>query len=225
MRMTFLLSILVISITACSDQDHNTEPIEVRQETAAPDVPTSGDRDSWQRPQVLIGSMEEHLKDHTVAVLLEGDGYFTFKLLEAGANVIAIEADQENIAALEAQKKELGYSDQRLQIRHSPDGMPVLAPAEADVALMVHSYRTIEAPRKFFKRLREGMKEPRPLYLVEWMDRPTPIGPPQVERAPTQTIMEDLTRSGFASVGALGDKIPYQVLFFASDPIDMPMPE
>src|SRR5690606_38607713 len=178
--------------------------IEAREETASPDVPTSGDRDSWQRPQVLIGLMEEHLMDHTVAVLFEGDGYFTFKLLEAGANVIVIEADPDNIAALEARKRELGYSDERLQIRLSTDGMPVLEPAEADAALMVHSFRTIEAPREFFKRLREGMKEPRPLYMLEWMDRPTPIGPPLDERAPTQTIMEDLTRSGFASVGALG---------------------
>lgn len=222
MRMILLLSILAISMNACSDQE--TAPIEVRKKTTTPDVPTSGDRDSWQRPQVLIGLMGEHLTGHTITVLFEGDGYFTFKLLEAGANVIAIGTDEDSIAALEARKRELGYADERLQIRHSPDGMPVLGAAEADVALMVHSYNTIAAPREFFKQLREGLKEPRPLYLVEWMDRPTPIGPPRNERIPTQRMMEDLTRSGYASVGALGDKLPYQVLLFASDPIDMEMP-
>jgi hypothetical protein len=211
-----LLPFLLCAIWACNGDDGSNPAAVPERKAVKPD-----DRENWQRPHELFFMMEGFLKGKTVADLFAGDGYFTFKLIEQGANVIAIDTDPANIAKLEARKKELGLSDDRLKIRAVPVGVPGLSPGEADAALIVHSYTRITDRRNYIQRLREGMKFPRPLFMVEWQYRETPIGPPLTERMPVEAVMEELGSFGFTDVGQHSAKMPYQVIFFASDPMEM----
>ena len=215
-RHTNSLLILSVLLIACNG-DEGTRTVN----TPERKVIETTDRDNWQRPHELFFMMEGFLKGKTVADLFAGDGYFTFKLIEQGANVIAIDNDPANIAKLEARKKDLGLSDDRLKIRAVPVGDPGLAQGEADVALIVHSYLKIQDRRSYVQRLRDGLKFPRPLFIVDWQYRETPVGPPLAQRMPVERIMEELGSYGYTDVGQHSAKMPYQVIFFASDPMEM----
>jgi cyclopropane fatty-acyl-phospholipid synthase-like methyltransferase len=172
------------------------------------------------RPDVVLGMMNNDLSGMTVADLFAGDGYFTFRLIQAGAKVIAIDNDPANIAKLEARKKELGLTDDQLIVRGAAVGDPGLAPDEADVALLVHHYVGIANKPDFFKRMRQGLRFPRALMLIDWQKQPTPMGPPEHERLDQNLIMDQILEMGYSEVGAHSDKLPYQVVFFATDPMD-----
>lgn len=58
----------------------------------------------------------------------------TFKLLDAGADVIAVVNEPDQAQRLEELKKAKGITDDRLRIRLVPVGDPGLMPEEADMA-------------------------------------------------------------------------------------------
>lgn len=157
----------------------------------------------------------------TVADLFAGDGYFTFRLAGTGANVIAIVNDPSNAAKIEERRAAEGLSEEQVQVRIVPEGDPGLAPNEVDMALLVHHFVTIEDRDTYFRLLRRGMRSPRPLFMVEWQKGPTQLGPPPDQRMVTETIMDELGHHGFTDVGAFSDKLPDQVLLFASDPMEI----
>lgn len=188
--------------------------------TRSPEV-VANDRDSWQRPHELMQMIGPDIKGMTVADLFAGDGYFTFKLIEAGANVIAIENDPEKVARLEERKRELGLGDDRLRIRAVPVGDPGIANAEADVALITHRYTGIKNKASYISRLRQGLVPPRPLFIIEWQYRETPVGPPLEERMPLENLMDEVGELGYSDIGAHSAKMPYQVIFLATDYMEL----
>lgn len=203
-----------------ASQEGAAQPQQGPNATTAP-APTASDRDSWQRPHELINMIGPGIKGIVIADLFADDGYFTFKLIEAGANVIAIENDPTKVAKLEERKRELGLGDDRLRIRAVPVGDPGLREGEAEAALITHRYNTIKNKAAYITRLRQGLLEPRPLFIIEWQHRETPIGPPLAERMPTEAIMDEVGELGYSDIGAHSAKMPYQVVFLATDYMEM----
>ena len=179
------------------------------------------DRDAWQKPEELLAMMDNDLEGLVIADLFARDGYFTFRLINAGAKVIAVDNDPANIALLEAKKQEYGLTDDQLVIRAVPVGDPGIGPGEVDVALLVHGFATLRDRKSYFELLRRGMQEPRPLFMIEWQKRETPLGPPVAQRMGEDEIMDELGALGFADIGAHSAKMPYQVIYFATDPVDL----
>ena len=178
-------------------------------------------RDEWQKPGELIQLMGGDLSGMTIVDLFAEDGYFTFKMIEAGANVIAVENDPAKAAAIEERKRALGLTDDRLRIRTVPVGDPGIGPEEADMAFMAHRFLTIADRDTYFQLLRRGLREPRPLYMLEWQNRQTPMGPPVSERRSVEDIMDMISTTGYSDVGAHSAKIPDQVIFIITDYIDL----
>lgn len=213
----FALGVLLIACT------NGTEDPTTQQQGVAEAVPKQSPdaaRDQMQRPQEVIALMGGDLSGYTIADLFAGDGYWTFKLIEAGANVIAVDNDPENIAKLEARKKALQLSDERLKIRAVPVGDPGLQPKEVDMALMVHHYPLIQDRKAYFERLRLCMHYPRPLFMVEWLYEESKNGPPLSQRMTIENIMDEIGLLGFADIGAHSAKIPGQVIFVATDYVE-----
>jgi hypothetical protein len=177
-------------------------------------------RDDWQKPEVVTGLMG-NIAHLTVADLFADDGYWTFKFIAAGANVIAVVNDAEKAAALEARKKALGLGDDRLVVRAVPLGDPGIYKEEADMAFIGHRFLTIQDKRDFLARMRAGMEYPRYLVMVEWMYKDGPPGPPKSERMPSDRIMDLVGEfSEYSDVGAHSDKVPDQVVFLINDYMD-----
>lgn len=206
----------------CDDQapSASTPVGDVTANAGNPAHGAANDRDRWQKPEVIIGLMGG-IQGLTVADLFADDGYFTFKLIEAGANVIAVVNDQARADAINAEKLRRGLSDARLRVRVVPDGDPGIRAEEADMALIVHRFVGIVDKRSFFKRMREGLKYPRYLVMVEWQNRETAMGPPMSERLPSDRIMDIVGEvSEYSDVGAHSDKVPDQVVFLINDYMD-----
>ena len=124
-------------------------------------------------------------------------------------------------AAIEERKRALGLTDDRLRIRTVPVGDPGIGPEEADMAFMAHRFLTIADRDTYFQLLRRGLREPRPLYMLEWQNRQTPMGPPVSERRSVEDIMDMISTTGYSDVGAHSAKIPDQVIFIITDYIDL----
>jgi|GEM_PF-506042 len=176
----------------------------------------TAERDAWQMPQEVFLLMGNDLRGRTIADLAARDGYFTFKLIGMGANVIAIDDDPQALAAIEARKKAMGLSDARLRTRLVPLGQAGLAPDEVDACLLVHSYVRIPDKKLYLTQVFQGTKVPKPLFILEWLNGATPIGPPASERISSDRIMDDIGLAGYSDVGAYSAKIPHQVFLFAS---------
>ena len=190
--------------------------------TSTPAAPTEENaRDAWQKPEELIQLMGGDLSGMTIVDLFAEDGYFTFKMIAAGANVIAVVNDPALAEKIENRKRSLGITDDRLRIRTVPVGDPGIGPAEADMALMAHRFLTIADKTTYFELLRRGLREPRPLYMLEWQNRQTPMGPPVSERRSVEDIMDMIGGLGYSDVGAHSAKIPDQVIFIITDYIDL----
>lgn len=209
-----------VLLTACT----NGTPPPTGAEAPAPagnstpqSTTSTAERDAWQKPQEVFYLMGNDLRGRTIADLAAGDGYFTFKLIEVGANVIAISDDQRELDAIEARKKQMKLGDERLRTRLSPKGDPGLAPEEVDACLLVHSYVSIPDKKEFLTRVYRGTRMPKPLFILEWLYGETPMGPPMTDRMSSERIMDDIGVAGYTDVGTYSAKIPYQAFIFASD--------
>lgn len=186
--------------------------------TQAP--PADALRDERERPDVVIDLMKKGFRpqDAVIADLFARDGYYTFKLIEAGAKVIAVVNTAEEAEALERRKQLAGLTDDRLTIRAVAVGEPGLGPGEADLALMVDGFNTLHDQTTYFNRMRNGLRYPRPLFLVE--RRPTVTTRMTPEENPMLAMQQRMLELGYSEVGAYGDKIPSRVIVVATDPTE-----
>ncbi|HRN36034.1 MAG TPA: hypothetical protein PLV70_08235 [Flavobacteriales bacterium] len=158
------------------------------------------------------------LAGKVVADLYADDGYYTWKLLGAGARVLAMEDDPAQAAALEARKKSEGIGDDRLLVRLVPAGTVGLLPGEADLALVTREYSTLGDRGAWIKELMAGIKEPHLFYLVNYLPVPSPSGPPLSQRMEFDRVADELMTFGVDDVGILYKTLPDRYILFGSKP-------
>lgn len=188
---------------------------------SVPGCPPARTPDDWHTVDSLIAAMGG-VNGKTVADLFVGDGYYTMKLLEAGAKVIAMDDDPRNLEALEAKKKELGICDERLVIRPSSPGAPNLSVNEVDVALCTRQLLSIPDAIGYFSKVRGAVRFPSSVFIVNFLPEQTPVGPPLDERLPEDRVMDAMEPCGFTDVGSYSKKLPYRYMvhaqMFAGEP-------
>lgn len=170
-----------------------------------------------QRSIDTVFTILNGISGRTVADLGAGDGYNTWSLLRAGANVIAIDEDPANIAAIEARKKELGLSDARLRTRVVSPGECGLNPNEVDLALITRPYMTIPNKPAYFASLRQGVSGVHQVAIVNHLNQNTASGPPMDQRMSEIALMDELGNFGYADVLSLTKALPDRYLVVAQD--------
>lgn len=204
-----------LALASCGgDQGSSTTPTTSATQPTTTQAPT--DRDQWQAAGEVFTAMGG-VGGKTVADLFAGDGYMTFKLIDAGANVIAIDTDPKALEAIEARKKAAGLGDDRLRTRLTTAGEPGITMEEADAALCMHKWMEIQDRATFFSKMRAGLKKPKLVGIVEFMPEPTPVGPPIEQRVTPDEVMSGLEQPGFTDVTGLTKKIPYQFIVIGQD--------
>lgn len=219
-----LLPLLLSLYTGCANDKADNSATSGSANQAAPADPLR-ERDRMQKPEVVLGFMGNSgdLTGITIADLFADDGYWTFKMIDRGANVIAVVNDQAKAEAIIKRKKERILSDERLQVRTVLHGDPGIANAEVDMALIAHRFVSIHDKPDYFRRMRMGMRPPRYLVMVEWRYEQTATGPPMDERMSENDIMDFIGTTGYSDVGAHSAQIPDQVVYLINDYIDMPV--
>mgnify|MGYP003945254039 CR=1 FL=1 len=189
--------------------------------TPAPVDPAQGTAqngsDDWSSGDSLLTVMGP-LQGKVVADMFAGDGYYTWKLLGAGARVLAIDDNPANIAALEARKKAEGIGDERLLVRLTTPGVTGLIPNEVDLALITREYSQLGDRQAWFAQLMAGVRDPHTFYLVNYIPQQTPEGPPLSQRMGFNTVADEVTEFGYGDVGILYKKMPYRYILFGAVP-------
>lgn len=218
MRTLFFLSLLAVlhgnpgsagTLHGTPDTDPGTTPQAVAR---AQEDPRGGD--------IIIREMG-NLRNKVVADMFCGDGYHTWKLLSAGARVVALDDDPEVIERMQAWKLSQGIDDDRLTVRLTTAGVPGLAPGEVDVALVTREYSTLINPETWIPEMMGGIKSPHLFFLVNYLPGLTD-GPPQAQRRDYDTVSDELMLYGVNDIGVGYQQVPGRYILFGASPPDIP---
>lgn len=155
------------------------------------------ERDSWQLPNDVIAKFGS-LEGKQIADLGSGTGYFSFKLAEQGASVIAIDVDERFINYIEDKKKENDISNVSTRLIGFDD--PEIAENEVDAIITVNTYHHFENKVEYMKKCLSGLKDGGTLMIVDFKKKETQHGPPEDHRIATEDIMKDLKSAGFTDI-------------------------
>lgn len=175
----------------------------------------SADRANWQKPEEVIKKLG-NIKGKTVMDIGSGTGYFSFKLVEAGAKVIAADVNKKFREFIRQKQKERNVSEDQLRTLKLPYDSPRLASEEVDAVIIVNTYHHIENRKKYFNQVLEGLKSDGKLLVVDFKKEKTPHGPPLKMRLTVQEVKKELQEAGFSQVEIDMQLLPYQYTVLAT---------
>ncbi len=135
----------------------------------------------------------------TVMDIGAGTGYFSFRLADAGATVIAADVDDRFLAYIAGRKKGLGLADDRLTTRKVPYDSSSLAEAEVDMVIIVNTYHHIEGRTAYFAQVKKGLKAEGELVVIDFFKKELPVGPPIEMKINEAKVQEELREAGFTT--------------------------
>ncbi len=219
----FLIGLSVAALIACN-RGADTNNTSAAQEKQGDPQALARTPDDWHACDSLIKVMGG-VQGKVVADLFVGDGYYTMKLLEAGARVIAMDDDPRNIEAITAKKKEMGIGDDRLIIRSCTPGAPNLSLAEVDLALCTRPFVSIPDRTGYFTKVKASVKPPCQVFIVDFLPEQTPVGTPMDQRVSSEQVMDAMEPCGFTDIGGYTKLLPYRFLIQAMDFVEGAVPD
>ncbi len=200
---------------SCSSSDNATATATAPAATGGQAPAFSQD---WRHTDSLLALMGD-LQGRRVADLFAGDGYYTLELLKAGAMVIAIDNDQATLDKVAALAASSGFGPDRLITRVVPSGRSGLSPGEVDRALCTRTFLTIPDAERipYFSQVHEALGPDGQLFLVEFMQVQSPMGPPMEMRVNETQVMDELSPAGFTDVISYSQKLPYRFVIQAME--------
>lgn len=177
----------------------------------------SDDRVSWQKPDEVISLLGD-INGKTIVDIGSGTGYFTFRLVKKGANVIAVDVSEKFLDGIKKKKEELQLTDQQLELRKVPYDSPQIKSGEADAVIIVNTYHHIEDRPVYFRKVSTGLKENGVLMVVDFFKKEfenPPPGPPISMKLKKEKVIEELKLAGFTSFKIDTEMLEFQYIIFA----------
>ncbi|MBT8190594.1 MAG: class I SAM-dependent methyltransferase [Bacteroidia bacterium] len=174
----------------------------------------SKERDEYQQP----GKVLDHLCEINEKKIMEigaGTGYFSFRLVEAGAKVIAADVDEKFQAFMKNKKDSLNIKDDKLELRKVPYDSSTLDNGEVDMVLVVNTYHHIEKRPYYFAEVFDGLKEDGKLVIIDFFKKDVPVGPPVEMKLSEDEVQAELKRAGFKRFEINSDLLDYQYIISA----------
>jgi ubiquinone/menaquinone biosynthesis C-methylase UbiE len=135
-------------------------------------------RDEWQKPAEVVKALALR-PGMTVADLGAGTGYFSRHLSAAvgpDGTVLAVEPEPKLLAYLR-DRAEREKTANVVPILASPDD-PRLPRRSTDLVLVVDTFHHIDDRIAYFRALRRVLRDGGRVAIVDWQQRPLPVGPP-----------------------------------------------
>lgn len=174
----------------------------------------SPERDAYQQPEKVLDYIGD-VSGETIMDIGSGTGYFSFRLVEAGANVIAADVDERFQEYIRIKKDSLGIPDSKLSLRKIPYDDPQLQPGEVDKVITVNTYHHIEDRSTYFGKVRSGLKPGGALIVIDYFKRDLPVGPPKSMKIDRETIVKELRDAGFKHIETNDSLLAYQFIITA----------
>ncbi len=172
----------------------------------------SPERDAYQQPQKVLEYLG-NIQGRTIMDIGAGSGYFSVKLAEKGATVIAADVDDEFQEFL---KNRIGKDNlKNIETRKIPYDSPNLKEKEADIVFIVNTYHHIENRPKYFAKVKKGTKSNGELVIIDFFKTDIPVGPPVNHKLSIDVVVNELKKAGYTSVNVNVDLLPYQYIIKA----------
>lgn len=167
-------------------------------------------RVTWQKPELVINKLGD-IEGKAIADIGAGTGYFSRRLAERGANVLALDVDSLFLEYID------NNSTDKLNIttRKTPYNNPLLDSAEVNTVVIVNTYHHIENRYEYFREVWRGMKPGGQLMIVDFKKEKTPHGPPLEMRVEGFKVMRELQKAGFAKVVIDTKTLDFQYIILA----------
>lgn len=172
------------------------------------------ERADYQQPEKVIDYMGV-TSGMTIMDLGAGSGYFTFRLAEAGAKVIAADVDDDFQAYIRKKMTENGMTEEAIELRKIPYDDPLLKAEEVDRILIVNTYHHIEDRVAYFKKARLGLKAGGQLVVVDYFKKDIPVGPPRGHKLAKEIVERELREAGYQDIVVNTELLPYQYVITA----------
>ena len=169
----------------------------------------SPERDAYQQPEKVLTYLGE-ISGKKIMDIGAGSGYFSVKLAEKGAHVIAADVSDEFQEAL---KKRIEDNQlKNIELRKIPFESPNLANEEVDMVLIVNTYHHIENRSEYFAKVKAGTKQTGELVLIDFFKTETPVGPPVDHKISIDKVVAELKEAGYSKFEINVDLLPYQYI-------------
>ena len=174
----------------------------------------SKERDEYQQPKKVIEFLGD-ISGQTIMDIGAGTGYFSFRLAEAGAKVIAADVDDRFQNYIQERKEKLSVTDEEVELRKIPYDAPNLANEEVDMALIVNTYHHIENRVAYFEKVKKGLKSTGKLVVIDFFKKELPIGPPSKMKIEQSKVNKELKEAGFSNIEINDKLLEYQFVLIA----------
>lgn len=170
------------------------------------------ERDKKQQPERVLDYIGD-IKDKTVMDLGSGTGYFSVKLANRGAKVIAADVDDnfQNYLRTKIEQEHV----KNIQLKKVPYDSPALEKQEVDIVFVANAYHHMENRTAYFSKVKDGLKPNGILIILDYFKTETPDGPPMQMRVSIDEVVAELKAAGFTSFEATIDLLPHQYIIKA----------
>ncbi|UII33469.1 class I SAM-dependent methyltransferase [Fulvivirga ulvae] len=174
------------------------------------------ERSEWQNPALIIDKLGD-VKGKVIADIGAGTGYFTFRLAEQGARVIAIDIDERFLNYIEDRKPELQHiiPDERVETRLSRENDPLLLKEETHMAILVNTYHFLSDRVDYLKKIKQGLKKNGRIVIVDYKLGQMPVGPQESMKVTSPQVIKELTEAGFSSIETDKNSLEFQYIISA----------
>jgi SAM-dependent methyltransferase len=222
LRILLLLSIISF-LNSCKSHDHHhgnhaEEHMHSKSIEELVKHFDSPEREAWQKPNeviqlILKNGIAKNSSNFKIIDLGAGSGYFSFRFLDAGIKVIALDINDQFIEYLNTKAK-THPKKENLEIRKTDPSKPNIQTKEASALISVNVYHHLENRIDYLKSLKNALKDDGILYIIDFKDGDLKIGPPSKIKILTKTILEELVSAGY-KVEIEEKLLPYQNIFVA----------
>ena len=192
--------VLSVTVVAAEEHQRHRQPTDIKQYLEQLD---SEERDQYQKPRQVIEAL--NLKPGlAVADLGSGSGYFTRRFIEAvteTGKVYAVDVEPEMLKYAEESVVHMHRSYTAEFILARPDN-PKLPYGSIDLLFLCNTYHHLEERAKYFSDTRSSLKPGGRIAIIDFYhdERSGELGFPKQHLVPRETVIAELTKSGYRLV-------------------------
>ncbi|HTM07561.1 MAG TPA: class I SAM-dependent methyltransferase [Verrucomicrobiae bacterium] len=168
------------------------------------------ERDKWQHPDEVVRHLNLKPGD-VIADIGAGTGYFTRRFAAAvapGGKAIGVEIEPSMVEHMKEEARKLNLKNYEPRLVKADD--PGLAPQSVDVIFLCDTYHHLSNRVDYFKKLSKNLKPKGRIVIVDFYQKPMPIGPEAPEdKVSETTVLKELGQAGYRLRRA-DDFLPYQ---------------
>jgi ubiquinone/menaquinone biosynthesis C-methylase UbiE len=192
--------LLSVTVFAAEEHQRHRQPPDIKQYLEQLD---SEDRDQYQKPRQVIEAL--NLKPGlAVADLGSGSGYFTRRFIESvteTGKVYAVDVEPEMLKYAEESVVHMHRSYTAEFILARPDN-PKLPYGSIDLLFLCNTYHHLEERAKYFSDTKSSLKPGGRIAIIDFYhdERSDELGFPKQHLVPRETVIAELTKSGYRLV-------------------------